>query len=156
MSLCLYVDFSDFYCLRFLCLYCIPMYVESYDFLLVLNYYVRRSNILFQLRINCSNSAMALAWWFGTRQTLLPSSTMKTDSWCCWSSLHHIIISSASIINCFRYLLLNLAAFAASGACAFVFVLFVSVVLVLLLLSEHAISVVVSVSGPWGFMLCSV
>jgi hypothetical protein len=99
MSLCLYVDFSDFYCLRFLCLYCIPMYVQSYDFLLVLNYYVRRSNISFQLRIKCSNLAMALARWFGTRQTLLPSSTMKTDSWCRWLSLHHIIISSASIIK---------------------------------------------------------
>ncbi len=82
-----------------LCLYWIPTYVESYDFLLVLNFYVRRSNILFQLRIKCSNSAMALARWFGTRQTLLSSSTMKTDSWCRWSSSHHIIISSASIIK---------------------------------------------------------
>ncbi len=99
MSLCLYVDFSDFYCLRFLSLYCIPTYVESYDFLLVLNSYVRRSNILFQLRIKCSDSAMVLAQWFCTRQTLLSSSTMKTDSWCHWSSSHHIIISSASIIK---------------------------------------------------------
>ncbi len=99
MSLCLYVDFSDFYCIQFLCLYCIPTYVDSYNFLLVLNSYIRRSNSLFQLRIKCSNSAMALARWFGTRQTLLPSSTMKTDSWCHWLSSHHIIISSASIIK---------------------------------------------------------
>ncbi len=50
MSLCMYVDYTDFYCLRFLCLFRIPTYIESYDFLLALNSYVRRSNILFQLK----------------------------------------------------------------------------------------------------------
>ena len=65
----------DFYWLRFLCLFRIPTYVELDLFLLVLNSYVRRSNILFQLRIICV--VMTIAIFYG-----VPTYVASYDFFC--------------------------------------------------------------------------
>ncbi len=66
---------------------------------------------------------------------------------------HHFLSVNHKLLPLFAS---QLGAFVASGACAFVFVLFVSAVLVLVLLSEHAISVIGFHFGSVAFyvMLC--